>query len=295
MLNILKINYDNPNKLLSSTVKKLGHITDYLEIILSSLLSMFEYSSNIFNIIDYNNIEYILRVWGTVGFCYDHNSNIIYGFAYAGGKLNKRGIGTKITIQCLDGTCYLKDATECVLGFNNSMRSADRIIYWFAQQFTETDISQVNNVTYSRQAPLFVAKTNSIRVFIENVFKKVRNGEMGIITDGTMVAKGEKAVDTVNLTDVNAIDKLQYLDTYHNALLRRIYTLFGCPLAEGMKLAQQSVDEVNSNTLASKVLPYNNLIMRKKMCEDFTTFFKKDLKVDFSDILRKEIKQDDEV
>lgn len=295
MLNIIKMCYDNNARLLKECAIKQGRINEYLDIILSSLSEMFSYTSNVFDVIDYKNIETILRIWGTIGFCYDDEDNIVYGFAYCGGKRNKKGIGQTITIQCLDGSCYVKNIDECVLGFNNTTRSGDRIIYWFAKQFCETDISQVNNVMFSRQAPLFVAKTNRIKQFIQTAFNNIKNGKLDTIVDDSVLSKGEKSIDSVNLTDVNAIDKLQYLDTYHNSLLRRIYTLFGCALAEGMKLAQQSVDEVTSNSKASMVIPNNNLSFRKKMCDDFENFFNKEFKVSFSGLMKERDKNNDEV
>ena len=303
MLNILNCNFDNNEKLLKALCSKFTHIRDYLDIILSSLTEMFGYSSELFNEIDYINIELILRTWGRVGFTYikstdvnipsEYVGKLVYGFAFDGGKKTLNGIGNKVTIQLLDGHCVTRSLDECVIGFNNSTRTADRIIYWFAKQLAETDISQVNNVTYSRQAPIFVAKTNKIKQFIEAIFKRVQNGELTTIADDSVIPKGDKLVDTINLTDVTSIDKLQYLDTYHNGLLRRIYTLYGLPLSEGMKLAQQSVDEVNSNADASKVIPFNNYRMRKLMCEKLSKYTNSTITVEFSEILKNAMKREE--
>lgn len=291
MLTILTTSYDNCTTLLKRQCDKFTHLKDYLEIILSSMCEMFEYNTIDFDIIDINNIEMILRTWGTVGFILKDNK-IEYGFAYVGGKRNKRGIGNKITIQFLDGSCEIVDRESVVLGFNNSTRQADRIIYWFASQFTETDISQRNNVLYSRQAPLFVAKTSKIKQFIVESLKRITKGELVTIADDSLTKGTNASVEAINLTDVASIDKLQYLDTYHNALLRRIYTLYGMPLAEGMKLAQQSVEEVNSNTDSSKIIPLNNLKMRKEMCKNLRDKFGVSIDVNFSELMGNKINTD---
>lgn len=293
MIDILCLNYDSTEKLMCAETKKIGHIMDYLEIMVNSLAEMFEYTTDLFTIVDINNIETILRTWGTVGFAYDKDGKLFYGYAYCGGKRNRKGIGDKVTIQLLSGECYTKSLDECVLGFNNTTRSSDRILYWFAKQFCETDISQVNNVNFSRQAPIFVAKNNKVKQFISNIFKKIRNGELCTIADDSILQKGEKLIDTVNLTDVTSIDKLQYLDTYHNGLLRRIYTLFGMPLAEGMKQAQQTEEEVTSNADSSKIIPLNNLKMRKEMCKELAEFTGHDISVEFSELMRQKVNSTD--
>lgn len=286
MINIMKCFYNEPQKLMDSQLKKFSHTLDYLEAAINSISEMFKYTTTYYDEIDINNIEYILRMWGVVGFTMV-DSKVCYGFAYLGGKPNKRFIGNKVTIQFLDGTCKseLEVGKDCIVGFNNSTRTADRLLFWFSKQFCETDISQVNNVTFSRQAPIFVAKTNRVKQFIQDSFEKIRSGKLMTIADDSLTMKDAKVVDTINLTDINSIDKLQYLDTYHNALLRRIYTLYGVPLAEGMKLAQQSVGEVTSNYNASKIIPLNNLKMRKKMCEDLRNFFNIEISVEFCDLL----------
>lgn len=297
-LNIMQMNYDNPYNLLRVSSEKWKHTSDYMEIELNSLMEMFEYNTTLFDDVDINNIEMILRVWGCVGFTYlvaEDNAGeagtLVYGFAYMGGKRNNRGIGDKITINLLNGKVLRRSPDGCVLGFNNGTKTGDRILYWFAKQFTEIDISQVNNVRYSRQAPIFVAKNNKLRQFIETMFKKIVNGEMTAVADDSILNKGDKVIDTVNLTDVSSIDKLQYLDTYHNALLRRIYTLYGMPLCEGVKLAQQSTDEVNANHDSSQIIPLNNLKWRQKMCEDLAAFTGESITVDFCELLKQKMEQ----
>ena len=284
----------NPYSCLSAQSKVNERNREYLDIELNTVTSMFDYirSDNFYDKIDNRTIEYILRVFGTIAWFYGDDKTPQIGACYSGGMLDQNGVGLTCSISQLNGKGFKRiNGVDCVLGFNNNTRTGEQILLRFADEFSECNLSQDCNLKYSRLYPIFVAKNSKIKTAIEQLLKKMFIGEPTAIADESLTVNGTKPVEPIQLTDNNAIQKMQYLDTHYANLQRRFYTLYGQPLSDGTKLAQQTVEEVSSNVSSSFTIPFNNYMLRKEMCKKVSKFFGHTIDVKFSKCWEVEIQK----
>ena len=87
----------------------------------------------------------------------------------------------------------------------------------------------------------------------------------------------------LKLGDISAIDKIQYLSTYHNDLLRRFFTMYGMSYSQSMKQAQQSIEEIHSDMNVSWIIPNDRLKERQKFVDKYNKVFKHNATVRYSD------------
>ena len=90
-------------------------------------------------------------------------------------------------------------------------------------------------------------------------------------------------VDVINLTDVNNIDKIQYLSKFHDDLLRRFCTLYGHAMQTSGKMAQQTTEELQGYNSFSMIIPNNRLEERKKGIDDFNRIFNENVEITYSE------------
>lgn len=284
--------FNNPYNFLKSDEKKLVKNCKYADELTRFLITMFEYEkSGIYKDINDATIERILILNGTCGF-WKIDNKIVCGLSSAGGLLDENGVGTLITGTLLNGKgCKGINMVDAVLGWNNSTLTSDYDILLFADKFTEADISEDCIIRNARKSPIFSVKNSKIKKALDNILKNIYNGKSNTITDDTITLTDKKSIEIIDITDSQAIDKLQYLCTYHNDLLRRFYTKYGQALGEGVKLAQQSVAEVNSNISSSFINPLDRLKQRVTMCENLEKTFGKGIKVRFSEPWRIEFEK----
>lgn len=175
---------------------------------------------------------------------------------------------------------------DCVVFFNNNTWSPDMNIGRFADYLSNVDISEEMLVLYSRMKPLFVAKDENTKKALDKIIKDLQEGKIStVVTDGmASIVKdsGEKTLDTLTLTDVTAVQWLQYLSSYHNDVLSRFYFINGMDTHQSSKMAQQSVEEVTSGSEARFIIPMNKFKYRQKMNDECRTKFGWDCEVRFS-------------
>lgn len=276
--------WDNPYKLLSAENKGKFKNRNYSNMLMDFLCGMFTYEkSEIYADIDDSIIEKTLIINGMNGWWKD-GEKVVCGFAWSGGKLDTNGVGGLIQGNTVNGKGFTGNTNiDCTYGFNNPMHIPDRDIAKFADYLTECDISQECAIRYTRNTPVYSVKNNKIKLMLENALKRIFKGDPITITDDSLTLSDKATVEVVNLTDPTSIDKLQYLSVYHNELLRRFSTWYGQALAEGSKLAQQSIQETSSNISNSFVIPLNRLREREKMCERLEKVFGGSIKVKFTE------------
>ena len=117
---------------------------------------------------------------------------------------------------------------------------------------------------------MFEVDDENVKDQIKNAIKNSEEGDPVTFTTkglSRIGMDGEPGVKVVNLGNVNAVDKLQYLSTYHNDLLRRFFTMYGMAYSQSTKQAQQSIEEVHSESKVSWIIPNDRLNERKKFAE----------------------------
>lgn len=273
--------------------KRQWRITEYMNMLTNTAISMYTYTKDdTYEHIMDDTIEKCLLT-GAIGWAKDKNGKVVCGISEPySGLLDINGYGTTVILQCLNGRSYKGlNGVDAVQAYNNSTASPDMSIPRYAEQFAEVDLSMLNNIRYTRIRPFFTAKNSKIKKAIEACLK-VLDGSSNvadvILDDDIKVGNGE-SISTVSFTDVQSIDKLQYLSTYKNELFRTWYTIHGQALTDGMKVAQQSVEEINGNVSRSFIDPFDGLKHRQQMCEDLMRVFGGNISVDFSPCWKVEV------
>lgn len=255
------------------------------------LTSMFEYN-NLPKGLDRKYIEHCLIRFGCAGIV-KINDEYFVGIPAITPPLNNYGIGTKIVVTTFNGQNQITGTIgkDCVLIWNNSEFVNDYIISWFAKMFKEIDKSMEANVYNSRLHPIPIAKNSKIKSAIDNIFKtikgeNVKNETYSVLSEQAFedVISGKSTpVDVINLTDVNNVDKIQYLSKFHDDLLRRFCTLYGHAMQTSGKMAQQTTEELQGYNSFSMIIPSNRLEERKKGIDDFNRIFNENVTVNYSE------------
>lgn len=251
----------------------------------------YEYSS-IYDNINFHTLEIVKILTGSCGLFWDKDlQKVVGGTAFDGGKRDINGVGMSITGNTLNGRAYRGiNGVDCVFGFNNNLRTPENILYKFAELFTECDISQYANLLYARLNP--VLNVNDSK-YVNTLTDTLNNNKIGNVSIVNIKNKltNESGIERVDINDVNDISKLQYLSTYHNDTLRRYFTHYGLSLSEGVKQAQQSVNETSSNVASGFVYAFERLKNAEKMCEMSENVFGGRLKPRFSDAWKYKIEE----
>lgn len=255
------------------------------------LTSMFEYN-NLPKGLDRKYIEHCLIRFGCAGIV-KIDDEFFVGIPAITPPLNNYGIGTKIVVTTFNGQNQITGTIgkDCVLIWNNSEFVNDYIISWFAKMFKEIDKSMESNVYNSRLHPIPIAKNSKIKSAIDNIFKtikgeNVKNETYSVLSEQAFedVISGKSTpVDVINLTDVNNVDKIQYLSKFHDDLLRRFCTLYGHAMQTSGKMAQQTTEELQGYNSFSMIIPSNRFEERKKGIDDFNRIFNENVNIKYSE------------
>lgn len=203
-----------------------------------------------------------------------------------------------------DAICAVKSGVVCkfknwrenpdvAIIFNNSNYSPDMNIGRFSDMLAELEVSMKLNVLFARMYPMPVASSTKIQKAVETAIENMRNGKIATILDDdtlskyvadTTTAAANTGVQTVNLTEVEKSQYIQYLAKFRDDLMRWFYSLYGMNSQGSSKMAQQTVDEVNQDNNASMILPHDMLRMRMKSLENqVNKKFGWDMEVSFSE------------
>lgn len=202
---------------------------------------------------------------------------------------NVYGIGRKYIASTQNG--YVKTLTpgvDCAVIYNNSLHESDMgIINAFVDLITEAFVSLKTNILYSRYKPVFKANKDIERAAIVEAFNKVKNDlEPIVITSDNILEQidgAEESIKTLDITDVNNADKIQYIVKTIDDCFRWFFTLYGQAVQGNGKLAQQSVREVDGSTSLSFIYPNDRLKMRQRGWDQFNKLFGTNVTVRFSD------------
>lgn len=142
---------------------------------------------------------------------------------------------------------------DILVFFNNGMRMPDLFVDKFATFLSDTDFSIMNNVHFSRQHPLPVARDKQTLNRIKEASKMISEGQFdAVLMEANLkdILDG-KEIDVINLTDVEKSQYIQYLSHLHDSLISRLFFMLGLGTTDNGKQAQISVDELNKNDDAS--------------------------------------------
>lgn len=252
-----------------------GSYTDYLA---SYVVGIFEYSDDIpvskyaLRLLDLNLLQsgkaalFWSDVWGKW---------ITGRVSFNGGTLNPYGM-------LPDCSCFDRAGNEhtfkewenndkCFVFFNDRSHNPDINIQRYADLLAKLDISLNANIVNSRMFPIVLTEDSNEATQIREGLQHSEDGATKVITskNGISLLTGTEGAKVLNITDVNASDKIQYLNHAHDDLVRRFLAIYGININGTGKLAQQSRDEINGSDNAALVIPFEMLKSREDTWKRF--------------------------
>lgn len=196
-----------------------------------------------------------------------------------------------IGIDILGNTFRGKNGKDCVVGYNNYTKMPSTFIDKFAYDMSQIDLSMECNLRYARMNKGFRVSTEKERIVYENAMKKANEGETPIFVSKNIseLIEGENN-NAFDLTDVEKIDRLQYLSNFREDTLKNFWRKYGLNMNGFTKMAQQSIDEVNDSAIFSMVIPTIMLECRKEFVNKVNDLFGFNISVKFSDLWDRQMK-----
>ena len=283
------IEFFNNFNLLNGKQKKFLRESDIFAQLLLFLSSMFTYEGFDPEVnTDFIEFYNILNPNGGCGiFKYEGKETV--GYITEGGLLDPYGIPLKFNINTLnqrnkEGVINGVNGAIC---WNNKLHKSDLVkISRYTEMFNLIDTAQKCLIRYSRLFPVFEIDNDNVKSQVDKALKNADNGEPFTFTSkglSRLDANGQPGLNVVHLGDHSAVDKIQYLSTYHNDLLRRFYSMYGMAYSQSMKQAQQSVEDVTSDRIVSWIVPDDRLTERRKFVETYNKVFGHNATVSYSD------------
>lgn len=207
------------------------------------------------------------------------------------GKLDYYGYGDKIswvTGNGLSGESVIGE--DCVVIYNNSMRFSDvPIICYISGKLEEADKTENSTLVLARLMPIFAVSDENGKKRVEAIIKDIENGKISSVVardllDDIATQGKQKGIDVIHLTDINNIDKLQYVVKFYDDMIRRICNIFGLPMDSSGKMAQLNIKETEGHEALSQIYPLDRLRARREAVEEVKKVFGIDCSVEFTEV-----------
>lgn len=267
------------DRLKSKQKKNFSELTHFLNLF-NVLLNMFVWEG-LPDTIMQEQLEGILISNGTVGigeidgkyYCgFGSYCGEVRGFLPEEYQFAVQGVG--------DLTGSWSEGGNIVVGWNNATFTPDMILAQYASILTEIDVSERLNVLFARLCKIPKVRDQKDKISVENSINALLTGRIdAYVSHNTLDARellsdGLSREDNfLDISDVDKIDKLQYLNQYRDNVIKRFFQIYGISTQVTGKLAQQSQDEIHSNDDVSLTLFYSRYQYRKKLAEELNKRF----------------------
>ncbi len=283
-------------------IQQCGHTVDLLNILSESFVHNFEEIEKLPTGI----IEQYLNTYGVCGVCEDETGKIVIGIAdlMSTSYYNyQKGDNVNITMIGSDRVFNKKVGIDCELIFNNSTRTPTIDVMTFSSLLTEIDVSLDKIIKMTRYIKVPIVNNEKEKIQIEEIFSAIERGDLKAVTSmkndieklmSAYTDSSDNDIKTIELTDVEKSNNIQYLTLLRNSLKEFFYTKYGHSIRNTAKVAQQSKDEVNDLSVTSLILPTNMLKNRKQGWERVNKLFGTNYTCEFSDLINIEIMRTEE-
>ena len=238
------------------------------DFLLSVLGSMFEYNGLPVN------TEFIELLCNMYGECAIWETKDGFGVSYCqrSGKPNVNGLGSDLICTTWNGECVTfrnfenpesPDFSKVVYIRNNMYAMPDSLYQITADTLSDIDKSIKHIIVNSRYTPIAIAKDEKTRVAIQSAIDSNNSGDIQVVLSSNIL-DGDTSAYVLNITDVNASDKIQYLYKAKDDTLRHFYNRIGMEICGASKMAQQTVAEVNAGCNSHEIVPNSRLNEREK-------------------------------
>lgn len=287
---------------LEKSIQQIGHTVDLLNILSESFVHNFEELEKLPTGI----IEQYLNTYGVCGVCEDEKGKIVIGVAdlMSTSYYNyQKGDNVNITMIGSNRVFNKRVGVDCELIFNNSTRTPTIDVLTFSSLLTEIDVSLDKIIKMTRYIKVPVVNNEKEKTQIEEIFSAIERGDLKAVTSmkndieklmSAYTDSTDNDIKTIELTDVDKSNNIQYLTLLRNSLKEFFYTKYGHSIRNTAKVAQQSKDEVNDLSVTSLVLPFNMLKNRKQGWNRVNALFGTNYTCEFSDLINIELMKTEE-
>lgn len=255
--------------------------------IFNLLISMFKW---IVEGIPSREIEILLVKFGMCGII-KRNGKLQVVQGSRGGELDEYGHGKKFIWVTGDGDSGESDiGIDCVVINNNSMWFTDLpIIKYIVSKLQEADKTENVTLVLARLMPIFAVSDENQKKRVETVISNIEEGKLTtIVSDDvlqTIATQGKsKCMDVINVTDIENVDKLQYVVKFYDDIIRRVCNMFGLPMDSSGKMAQLNIKETEGHEALSQMYPLDKLRNRKEAIEEINSVFGVNASVEFTEV-----------
>lgn len=275
--------------ILKPKTKKKIRYTAYYDILLESLIEMFDYQ-NLPDSMDRRFIELPLHLQGQVFIGKPKGKDdLVSAIGTLGGDIDAYGLGTECIAPTPIGEIRGKRNDDVAYGINNDLASPDILIYWISHMLGEVDLSAEANTLYARYLPIPKLNDEKDKAAFSDILKKLQDGELSaFVSKNVLASELGSDEDVFNITDVDKISRIQYLSRFADDLLKRFYNFYGHALQTQNKSAQVNTDELHGMDSVSFILPIQMLKRRKELIANVNRIFGTDITVSFSEPWQKE-------
>lgn len=274
------------NKMKQKTVNLIENQNNFNNLLLL-LENMFEYENietvETFNINDFNRF---LLCLGKCGVIKNKDSWYVTTLNYEGIKNNagEYESGIFVSENSLINETHKFD-NEHLFCKNNNLSLPESNMVKFADLFTENYKSLKAQIINTRLSKIMKAVTDKQQKQIENIKNKIIDGELTVITSDIedMLISDNSDIQIIDFTDNDKIDKLQYINTNYENLLKTFLNFYGIPLTSSNKLSQVNEIETKSPVYFSNIYKMELLHEREKFFKKFNEVAGTDIKVKFSE------------
>lgn len=275
------------NKNKSKSIKGYRLTMYYLQL-WEILMSVFEYKG-LPDSVPGEWIEAILLSNGTVGIGEIGDTLYCCAGGYTGnynGYIPKKYVGAVPAIGNMEGnaesageyTVEGEPGKTIVVGWNNSALAPDFELFDTATALTECRTSEDINVIFSRLLRIPKAFDSKEKTAIESAINALIDGKIEAVASKNKADPFNLSDTTtddkfVDLVDVKDVDKLQFLNQYHDNVLKRFMRNHGISMQITNKLAQQTNAEMHGADDYSQIYPLQQLKHRKRMIDDLNRVF----------------------
>lgn len=272
------------------------------------LISMFEFD----NLPNGLNRDYIMKSLIRFGNCLITKINgEFYSDAFAGGGvidnygIFKTGFNTSRNGEQSDEKRMYWNSVDDI--DENDINNAWALIWYNAEHMPNFDIEiQANDdieidkslraiIKNTRMHPIPVAKNKKMRDALNSIIKDINEGkdvtllnEIAFEDIVKMQASGEIVdtvnIDVLNITDVNASDKIQYIAKLKDDNMRWFFSKYGIPIKNNSKTAQQNNQELEGYDRYSFVYPVDMFEHIKNGFDIFNKIWGEKVVVHFSEV-----------
>lgn len=211
----------------------------YLTIHQNKLATLFKWKSDDVEL-PYN-MELLIRKNGSIGYYKEKNLWVIGAYNGIKDDLNRFKTYVCKTLATTPQTFELSRDDVVVCGNNPLFASDFPIIEFDSMMKEETDVSIYYQLINSRNIPAIIAENDKQKTAIEKAYENIKAGKPVVITTSLL-----EELNTLDLTDKEAIAKMQYLSSFYDVLEKRNAGCFGVDLPLVDKRAQVNENEMTN-------------------------------------------------